>query len=98
MELSGKQKRFLRGRGHSLKPLVQVGKNGVGEALIRQMDESLNAFELVKVKMLETCPLNRDECAEALIKATGGALAQTMGKTMLIYRAHPDDPQLHLPG
>jgi len=95
--LTGKQARYLRGLGHGLKPVVQVGKHGLGENLTHQVEECLLAHELIKIKVLETSPNNRDEVAQALAEATGGSIAQKVGRTILLYRAHPEDPWVKLP-
>ena len=98
MELTGKQKRHLKGLGHRQKPLVLVGKDGITDALIRQIDDCLSAHELVKVKALEGCPMPRRELAQALSTATASALVQVLGRTLLIYRPHPESPSIRLPG
>ena len=95
--LSGKQKRFLRGLGHKLKPVVTVGKQGLGPAVVSQVEANLLAHELIKIRLLESCPLDRDECAEVIRQSTGAELAQSLGRTQLYYRAHPEQPGLLLP-
>ena len=97
MQLTGKQRRFLRAQGHGLKPLVWIGKNGIAGNVIKQLDEVLTAHELVKVKLLEACPLTVGECAQELSGASHSAVAQTLGRTILLYRSHPDQPVLVLP-
>lgn len=97
MILSGKQKRYLRALGHGLKPLVQVGKQGVIPSVVRQTSQALEAHELVKVRLLETCPLERDACATALAEATGANVAQTLGRTVLLYRPRAEHPVIQLP-
>jgi RNA-binding protein len=95
--LTGKQKRFLRGRGHALKPVVQIGKQGLAAPLLREIEECLQAHELIKVRVLESAPLERRACAEAICAATGADLAQSVGRMLLLYRAHPEKPVLELP-
>jgi len=90
--LTGKQARFLRGLGHSLRPAVMLGRQEVSETVITTLDEVLTAHELVKVKLQEGCPLDRREAAAQLAAATGAAVAQVLGKTILLYR--PSDKQL----
>lgn len=85
--LTGKQKRHLRGLGHGLKPVILVGKKEVDEALIAETEAALAYHELIKVKVLENCMLDRHEAAEALSEATGSDVAQVLGKTFLLYRA-----------
>ena len=97
MELTGKQIRFLRGRGHHIKATITVGKNGLGETLFVQVEEVLLAHELIKIKVLETCPIEKGECAKAITEAAGASLAQIVGRTLLMYRPHPENPVLILP-
>ena len=97
VKLTGKQTRFLRGKGHHLKPVVQIGKSGLGESLMAQIEECLLSHELIKVKILETCPDDRKVCASAIVQATGAVLAQNIGRTLLLYRPHPEEPVLNLP-
>lgn len=96
MELSGKQKRTLRALGHHLKPATTVGKQGVVDSVVEQVEANLLAHELVKVKVLKTCPQDAGAVAEAITARTGAALAQSMGRTLLLYRPHPDSPTIRL--
>jgi RNA-binding protein len=90
--LTGKQARFLRGLGHALRPAVMIGRQEITETTIAALDVSLSAHELVKVKIQEGCLLDRRETAEQLAAATGAAIAQILGKTILFYR--PSDKKL----
>lgn len=94
--LSGKQKRYLRGLGHGLKAVVMVGKGEVGETLIRETDGALAAHELIKVKILESCLLERGEVAVALAEACGAEVAQILGRTILLYR-RAEEAKIELP-
>ncbi len=84
--LSGKQKRFLRALGHPLKPVVTVGKGEVNEALVKETDDALASHELIKVKILESCLLDRFEVAEELAAACQADVAQVIGRTLLLYK------------
>ncbi len=98
MELNGKQRRALRALGHHLDPVVQVGKEGVTEKLINATDRALLDHELIKVKVGEASPLDRHEVAEALSQATQSAVAQVLGRTLLLFRRREEDPEIALPG
>ena len=95
--LTGKQKRYLRAQGHRIKPVVHIGKQGLGATLLGQVEECLLAHELIKVKVLQGCPIDKGACAEAIAEATGARLAQNLGRTLLLYRPHPERPVLQLP-
>ena len=86
MKLTGKQNRYLRGLGHHLKPVVFVGKEEVNEAVISAVEEALEAHELIKIKLQDGCLSDRKEVAEELAAATGAAIAQILGKIILLYR------------
>ena len=96
-KLTGKQARFLRALGHGLKPVVQIGKNGLGATVEGQVQECLLAHELIKIKVMENSPQGRDEVALALAQACGASVAQKVGRTILLFRPHPEDPWLQLP-
>jgi RNA-binding protein len=84
----------LRAAGHHLSPVVQVGKEGVTEAVLRQIDQALLDHELVKVKVGTETPEDRFGSAEALLAGSEGAqLAQILGRTVLVYRRHPKKPR-----
>ncbi|MDA8235283.1 MAG: ribosome assembly RNA-binding protein YhbY [Clostridia bacterium] len=94
--LTGKQKRFLRAIGSTIDPIVQVGKGGVGPNLIQQLDEALEAREVVKVRVLRNCLEEREEVAETLAQATKAEVAQQIGSNILFYRKSKK-PQIELP-
>lgn len=96
-ELTGKQRRFLRARGHHLTPVVYVGREGVSHAVVAAVDEALLAHELVKVKLGQNADEGRREAASALAEATSSQIAQVLGRTVLLYRRHPEKPALVLP-
>ncbi|HUJ26938.1 MAG TPA: ribosome assembly RNA-binding protein YhbY [Myxococcales bacterium] len=93
--MTGKQRRYLRALGHALKPVIQVGQDGVSDALVKAADEQLEAHELIKVKILE--PNDRSECAGQLAQKSGAELAQVLGRTALLYRARKEKPAIVLP-
>jgi RNA-binding protein len=86
-------RRRLRAAGHHLAAVVQVGKEGVSEAVVRQLDDALEHHELVKVKVGTESPEDRFEAAEALAAGSGAAIAQILGRTVLAYRRHPERPR-----
>ena len=95
--LTGKQRHHLRGLGHELKPIVQVGKDGIDDGVIAAVDRALTDHELVKIRIGEGADLDRHEAAEDIAHRTGSEVAQVLGNTLLLFRAHPDDPAIVLP-
>lgn len=84
--LTGKQARFLRGLGHGLEPSVTVGKEGVTDPVVAALEANLVAHELVKVRIGQGCIDDRHEVAEQLASRAGAAVAQVLGRTVLLYR------------
>jgi RNA-binding protein len=95
--LSGKQRRHLRGLGHHLEPLVQVGKLGLTDAAVAAIDQALGDHELVKVRIGTECPEDRADVAGRLAPLVKGEIAQMLGRTLLVYRRHPKEPKIQLP-
>ena len=98
MDLNGKQRRALRALGHHLTPVVMVGKEGAGASLLAAVAQALEDHELIKVKVGESSPLDRHEAAQVLAQATGSAVAQVLGRTVLLFKRRVKDPALALPG
>lgn len=97
MQLSGKQKRFLRGEAHHLKPIFQVGKDGVNENMLKQINEALEKRELIKVSILQNCIENKEEVAEALSAGTASFVVQIIGNTIILYKESEENKQINLP-
>jgi RNA-binding protein len=90
---AGPLRKQLRAAGHHLMAIVQVGKEGVTDAVLRQLDQALVDHELVKVKVGTETPEDRFEAAERLGAGCEAQLAQILGRTALVYRRHPDHPK-----
>jgi RNA-binding protein len=83
--LNSKQKKYLRGLGHHVDPVVYVGKEGLSENVIQSVMDALKNRELIKVKLGQNCEAPKKEAAEQLAKASGAALVQLIGKMVLLY-------------
>lgn len=94
--LKGKQKRYLRSLGHNLSPVITIGKGDISQALINETIAALEHHELIKVKMLESCLLDRHEAAEELATQCNAEIAQILGRTFLLYR-QATEPKLQFP-
>lgn len=89
MSLNSAQRKFLRGRAHSLDPVVTIGKQGVSESLVAAMDEALESHELVKVRFRELKE-SKAEVSAGLARATRSAVIGRIGHVAIFYRPHPD--------
>ena len=90
---SGDLRRKLRGHGHALSALVQVGKAGVTDGLVGQLTQALFDHELVKVKIGSECPTDRFAVADRLAEEPGVNVVQILGRTILLYKRHPKTPR-----
>jgi RNA-binding protein len=95
--LSGKQLRHLRALAHHLEPVVQLGKQGLTESAERAVDAALTTHELVKVRVGTECPDGVKDIGERLAPNLKAELAQTLGRTVVLYRRHPKKPKIELP-
>lgn len=94
--LKGAQRRHLRGLAHDLKPIVQIGQQGVTDMVINQLSIALFDHELVKVKVINTCEEAIEDVAIALCEGTQSACVQQIGHILLFYKANPDEPKIAL--
>jgi RNA-binding protein len=97
MELRGNDRRALRAMGNALKPVVVVGKEGVSPAVLHAIDDAHSREELIKLRVLDTCDLDRKEVAALLDERSESTVVQVLGRTVLLYRRHPESPRISLP-
>ena len=95
--LTGKQKRFLRAKAHHLSPIFQVGKGGVNENMVKQIQEALEVRELIKVSILQNCGDDRYDVAEALHKQVKAELVQVIGNVIVLYKESKEQKMIELP-
>ena len=92
MELTGKQRAQLRAMANTLEPIVHIGKDGIGENLVRQADEALEARELIKCRVLENSMLTAREACDELSRRTRSEQVQVIGTKFVLYReSHKKD-------
>ena len=97
MDLTGKQKRHLRGLGHSLSPVVAVGKEGMTGPVLAKARLEIENHELIKVKVGDGCLEPAAEVGTWLATELGASVAQVIGHTVLLYKRRKKDPQIVLP-
>lgn len=92
--LNSSQRAKLRGMANGLDAIVFIGKDGLGENFIRQVNEALEARELIKVKLLETAPLTVKEAAAYAAEHTGSDVVQQIGMKFVLYRRRKKEPKI----
>jgi RNA-binding protein len=90
---TGDLRRTLRGHGHALKPLVQIGKGGVTKGVLAQLAQALFDHELVKVRIATECPVDRFAVADEIAAQPGTQVVQLLGRIVLAYKRHPEKPR-----
>lgn len=94
--LTSKQRAKLKSIASTTETILQIGKGGIGEQLVKQADDALTARELIKLHLLETAPEDPRETAETLAGATGSEVVQVIGRRIVLYRKNPKKPQISL--
>ena len=97
MALSNSQRRFLKGRAHSLKPVVTVGNAGLSDSLLEELDTQLERHELLKLRLHVDERDARDEFIQQLVENSSAELVARVGKIAVLYRARRREPKLTLP-
>lgn len=97
MELTGKDRRYLRALGNPLKPVVWIGKEGLTSAVRRSIDEAHQGAELIKLKILELGDHDRKEIAAGIESCCGTSVVGMIGGTLLLYRKNHKKPVITLP-
>lgn len=95
--MTSKQRAYLRGLANTIQPIFQIGKSGISDNLIKQLDDALEARELIKINVLETAPDNVKSFGEEISRATSSICVQTVGNKITLYRARKKDSKIILP-
>ena len=95
--ITSKQRAFLRSKANDLDAIFQVGKGGVNENLIAQLNDVLEVRELIKIKVLESSMLTAKEASEIICEATGAEPVQCIGTKLVIYKPSTKEPKIILP-
>nr|WP_325199943.1 ribosome assembly RNA-binding protein YhbY [uncultured Oscillibacter sp.] len=94
MDLTSKQRAQLRGLANGIDTILQVGKEGIGENLIKQADDALEARELIKGRVLDNnLDYDTRTAAEELAKATRSEVVQVIGTKFVLYRETHSKPK-----
>ncbi len=95
--LTGKQKSHLRALAHKLKPVVQIGRQGLTDAVLAALEVALERHELIKIKISGDAEVEARELGPKVEKATKSQVAQIIGHTLVVYRRRDKDPKIVLP-
>lgn len=94
--LNSRQRAKLRGMANDYETILQIGKSGISENTIKQVNDALEARELIKLRVLETCPLSSREAADQLANETKSDVVQVIGSRFILYRESIDNKTIKL--
>ncbi|GGA84886.1 RNA-binding protein [Neiella marina] len=97
MQLSNKQKQYLKSEAHSLKPVVMLGNNGLTEGVMAEIELALNHHELIKVKVLGEDKAERQLICDAICRESSATLVQIIGKVAVFFLQDQDESKFSLP-
>ena len=96
MTLSNKQKQHLKGLAHSLKPVVQLGNNGLTEGVLAEIEGAINHHELIKVKIPSDDKEEKSLIMDAIVRETGAIKLQSIGHVLVLFK-QSDEKKIELP-
>lgn len=95
--ITGKQRAYLRGLANTMDPIFQIGKNGIEDAFLTQLEEALEARELIKIKVLENSGLAAREASDEICRKIGCEGIQAIGSKIVLYKKSEKKPKIELP-
>ena len=95
--MTSKQRAYLRSKASTIDSIFQVGKTGVSDILLQELDKAIEARELIKVTVLETAPGSAKELAEEIANRTNSLVVQTMGNKITLFRQKKKNSKYELP-
>jgi len=94
--LNSRQRAQLRGMANRMETIFQVGKGGIGEEIKKQVDDALEARELIKMRVLETSPVTSREAADTIAEMVGADVVQVIGSKFILYRESENNKKIVL--
>lgn len=94
--LKSKQRAQLRGLANKIETILQIGKTGITDQTVKQIDDALTARELIKIRTLETSPTSSRESADLISERVGADVVQVIGSKIVLYRESKDNKQIYL--
>ncbi|MGL4772465.1 MAG: ribosome assembly RNA-binding protein YhbY [Clostridium sp.] len=95
--LTSKQRAYLRSLANNMDPIFQVGKNGVEDTFLKQVEEALEARELIKIKVLENSGLTAREASDIICEEVGCDGVQAIGSKLVLFKQSSKKPKIELP-
>lgn len=90
--LTSKQRAALRGIASGYETILQVGKGGISDTLVQQVKDALRKRELIKMRVLDNCPMDAREAADEIAAKTGAEVVQVIGSRFVLFLRNPKEP------
>lgn len=94
--LTSKERAKLKSVAQTIPAILQIGKAGIGEQLVKQVNDALEARELIKLSVLETAPAEPSEAAQELMRAVPCEVVQVIGRKVILWRRNQKKPVIEL--
>lgn len=95
--ITGKQRSYLKSLANGIDPIVLIGKEGLTPNVIKQINETLEARELIKVKLLDSSMMDARDTANEVCKVVHSEYVQSIGNRFVVYRESRKNKQIDLP-
>ena len=95
--MTSKQRAYLRSLANSIDPIFQIGKAGLSENLLKQLDDAIEARELIKINVLESSGEDVKALGNEIADSINAICVQTMGNKITLYRARKKNSKIQLP-
>ena len=95
--LTGKQRSYLKGLANNLEPIFQIGKNGLSDNFLKQVEEALETRELIKIKILQNSLLEARETATEIADSLDAEFVQSIGSKFVLYKESKENKKIELP-
>jgi len=92
LQLNPEQRRALRAQAHALNPVVAIAKNGLSVSVLKEIDRSLTAHELIKIRVFNDDRAAREACLSEICEALNAAPVQHIGKLLVVWRENDQKP------
>ena len=92
--MTSKQRAYLRGLTNKIDAIFQIGKNGINDNLIKQLDDALEARELIKISTLETAPDSAKNLSFEIAERTNSMIVQVIGNKITLFRQRKKDSKI----
>ena len=89
--MTSKQRAYLKSLASRIDTIFQIGKGGISDEICFQLNNAMEARELIKIKLLETCPDPIKDVAAEIAEKTGAEVVQTIGTKIVLFKVSSNE-------